>query len=154
MGCAAEVIVLDEVRARQQWKTLRQHLHNRFDQWLDALETQLQQPEPTLSEVSEAIRALRPQLTGGVAETIVQHTHVTEQRRTSLSCPTCQQLLTARGPVRRRVETLIGGVELARPYFYCRHCHRGHYPLDDVLGLHPGCLQLDVQQAAVDLAIE
>ena len=49
---------------------------------------------------------------------------------------------------------MIGGVEFERPYFYCRHCHRGHYPLDDVLGLHAGCLQLDVQQGAVELVIE
>ena len=34
MGCA-EVISLDEVRARKQWTTLRQQLHERFDQWID-----------------------------------------------------------------------------------------------------------------------
>ncbi len=32
---AAEIIVLDEVRARKQWETLRHHLHECFDQWLD-----------------------------------------------------------------------------------------------------------------------
>jgi len=47
MGCAAEVISLGEVRTRQQWETLRQHLHDRFDQWLDGLETQLPESEPT-----------------------------------------------------------------------------------------------------------
>jgi hypothetical protein len=78
MGCAAKVISLDEVRARQHWDTLRQHLHDRFDQWLDGLEAQLPEPKPTLVEVSETIRALRQQLTGGLAETIVQHTHPEE----------------------------------------------------------------------------
>jgi hypothetical protein len=33
---AAEVISFEEVRARKQWDTLRQQLHKRFDQWLEA----------------------------------------------------------------------------------------------------------------------
>ena len=74
MGCAAEVISLDEVRARQHRDTLRQHLHDRFDQWLDGLEAPWLESEPTFAEVSETIRALRQHLTGGVAETILQHT--------------------------------------------------------------------------------
>jgi hypothetical protein len=41
-----------------------------------------------------------------------------------------------------------------RPYFYCRHCHCGCYPLDEVLGLQAGRIQLDVQQAAADLVTE
>jgi hypothetical protein len=52
------------------------------------------------------------------------------------------------------VETLIGVIEVQRPYFYCRHCHRGCYPLDEVLGLRAGRIQLDVQQAAADLVTE
>jgi len=154
MGCAAKVISLDEGRARQHWDTLRQHLHDRFDQWLDGLEAQLPEPKPTLVEVSETIRALRQQLTGGLAETIVQHTHPEEQSRAHLTCPTCERLLAARGPVHRRVETMIGGIELERPYFYCRVCRQGNYPLDEALGLSAGCIQRDVQQATAQLVTE
>ena len=154
MGCAAEVISLSEVRASKQWETLRQQLHARFDQWLDGLEERLQEPEPTLGEVSETIWALRQQLTGGLAETIVQHAHQGEQHRQHARCPRCERLLKARDLVHRTVETLVGAVELDRPYFYCRVCCRGSYPLDDVLGLRAGRIQLDVQQAAVDLATE
>ena len=39
MGCAAEVIALDDVRASQQRQVLRQQLHERFDRWIDELET-------------------------------------------------------------------------------------------------------------------
>ena len=52
MGCAAEVISLGEVRAGKQRETLRQHLHDRFDEWLDGLETQLPEVELTLAQVS------------------------------------------------------------------------------------------------------
>jgi Uncharacterised protein family (UPF0236) len=154
MGCAAEVISLDKVRARKQWQTLRQHLHDRFDQWLDRLETQLPEPEATLAAVSETIRALRQQLTGGIAETIVRHTHREEQSRAHMTCPTCERLMAARGPVHRRVETMVGAIELERPYFYCRGCRQGTSPLDEVLGLSAGCMQLDVQQAAAELVTE
>jgi hypothetical protein len=50
VGCA-EVISLDEVRARTRWTTLRQRLHERFDQWLDQLEAALPEGAPTLGQV-------------------------------------------------------------------------------------------------------
>ena len=150
----AEVISLPEVRARKQCEALRQQLHERFDQWLDEVEAQLPGSEPTLAQVSETIWSLRQQLTGGVAQTIIEHTHQEEQRRKALQCATCAHLLRARPAVSRTVETLIGEIEVHRPYFYCPHCHRGRYPLDEVLELRAGRIQRDVQQAAVDLATE
>jgi hypothetical protein len=147
-------MALPEVRASKQWEALRQQLHERFDRWLDEVEAQLPASAPTLAQVSETIWALRQQLTGGVAQTIVDHTHPEEQRRQSLQCATCEQLLRARPVVSRTVETLIGAIDVQCPYFYYRHCHRGRYPLDEVLGLSAGRMQLDVQQAAVDLATE
>ena len=83
MGCA-EVISLNEARARTHWTTLRQRLHERFDRWLDQLEAALPEGTPTLGQVSATIWALRQQLTGGVAETIVHHSHPEEQQRPSL----------------------------------------------------------------------
>jgi hypothetical protein len=44
---AAEVIAFEEVRASKQWDALRHHLHKRFDQWLDTLETQWHEPPST-----------------------------------------------------------------------------------------------------------
>jgi hypothetical protein len=153
VGCA-EIISFDEVRAKKHWTRLRQRLHARFDQWLDRLEAALPEVEPTLGQVSEAIWALRQQLTGGVAETIVHQTHQEGQYRQHMPCPRCERLLTARGPVHRCVETMVGVVELARPYFYCRVCREGTSPLDEMLGVSAGRMQRDVQQAAVDLATE
>jgi Uncharacterised protein family (UPF0236) len=150
----AEVISLPEVRARKQWDALRQQLHERFDQWLDKVEAQLPASAPTLAQVSETIWALRQQLTGGIAQTIIEHTHQEEQRRKFLPCATCAHLLRARPVVSRTVETLIGEIEVQRPYFYCPHCPHGRYPLDEVLDLRAGRIQRDVQQAAADLATE
>jgi hypothetical protein len=154
MGDAAKVILLDDVRASQKHQALRQQLHERFDQWLDALERQLPEAELTLDQVSETIWEVRQRLTASVAQTFVEHRHQDEQRRPSLRCATCARLLQARPTVRRTVETLGGAIELERPYCYCRHCQCGRDPLDEVLGGRAGRMQRDVQQAAVDLATE
>jgi hypothetical protein len=151
---AAEIISFEEVRARKQWETLRQELHTRFDEWLDALESQLQVSTPTLAQVTETVWQLRQALTSGLTETIVQHTHRGESTRQQTRCPACARLLTARAPVARTVETMVGAVQLTRSYFYCRTCRRGVYPLDEVLGLAPGRLQLDVRQAVATLVTE
>src|SRR5919205_3358482 len=72
---AAEVISFEEVRARKQWATLRQQLHERFDQWLDTLEQQWHEPPALLPEVTATVWDLRQQLTGGITETIVKYAH-------------------------------------------------------------------------------
>jgi hypothetical protein len=154
MGYVAEVISLDEVRASQQRQTLRQHLHERFDRWLNELDMQLPEPEPTLAQVSETIWTLRQSLTAGVVQTIVEQTHQAQREQKSLRCATCERLLKARPAVSRTARTLVGDIEIERPYFYCRSCRLGTYPLDAVLGLNSGQIQLDVQQAAIDLATE
>jgi hypothetical protein len=150
---SAEVISLSDVRASKQWDLLREQLHCRFDQWLDELKEQLSEPEPTLAQVTEAIWELRQDLTGGIAETLVAHTHVDEQSRTHAPCPQCARLLTARPTVSRTAETMVGSVQLERPYFYCTICRRGYYPFDEALDVTSGRLQLDVQQAAARVVI-
>ena len=64
------------------------------------------------------------------------------------------RLLRARPAVPRTAQTMIGDIEVQRAFVYCHYCHRGRYPLDESLGLSAGRMQLDVQQAAVDLATE
>jgi Uncharacterised protein family (UPF0236) len=151
---AAEVISFEEVRARKQWDALRRQLHTRFDQWLDELEAQLQEPAPTLAQVTATVWRLRQALTGGLTETIIEHTYRGEYTRQQTHCATCHRLLTARAHVSRTVETMVGAVQLERPYFYCRACRDGVYPLDDTLGLVAGRKQLDMQHAAVKLVTE
>jgi hypothetical protein len=151
---AAEVIAFEKVRARKQWSTLRQQLHERFDQWLDTLETQWHEPPSTLPEVTATVWALRQQLTGGITETIMAHVHRSERDRHQAPCPQCQRVLRVRDRVCRTVETMVGAIQLERPYFYCRACREGVYPFDNALGLVAGCKQLDMQQAAAQVVTE
>lgn len=104
--------------------------------------------------MTATVGALRQQLTSGVTKTIIHHTYQGEQRRQHTCCPTCEHLLKARTSVHRSVETMVGTIELVRPYFYCQLCGRELYPLDDALDVSAGRLQRDVQQAAASLVTE
>src|SRR5262252_2400066 len=139
---AAEVIAFEEVRASKQWEVLRHQLHERFDQWLDTLETQWPEPPATLPEVTATVWHVRQQLTGGITETIVAHVHQREHDRIQADCPRCAGVLRAQVFVCRTVETLVGPVQLERPYFYCRTCRVGCYPFDKAVGVVAGCKQL------------
>jgi len=151
---AAEVISFEEVRASKQWSTLRHQLHERFDQWLDTLAQTWHEPPAMLSEVTATVWALRQQLTGGITETSVAHAHAGERQRQQASCPRCARVLKVQDHVGRTVETMVGPVALERPYFYCRSCREGLYPLDDSMCLVPWCKQLDMQPAAAQLVTE
>lgn len=151
---SAQVIALSEVRASTPWHQLRDALHARFDQWLDRLQEQLPDPHTSLAAGTEAVWTLRQALTGGLSETIVTYGHEGERSRRSLQCPQCQRRLPARPVVSRTVETMVGPVHVERPSFYCPAGCGGVYPLDQALDLAPGRKQLDVQQAAAQMAIE
>jgi hypothetical protein len=49
---------------------------------------------------------------------------------------------------------MVGPVHVERPYFSCTSGCGGVYPCDQALDLAPGRPQLDVQQAAAQVAIE
>ena len=151
---AAEVIAFAAVRASKQWDTLRHQLHERFDQWLDTLETQWHEPPAPLPEMTATVRNVRQQRTGGITAAIVAHVHRGEHDRTHVNCPRCEGVLRAQECVCRTVATMVGPVQLERPYFSCRHCRVGCYPFDEALGVVAGCTQLDRQQAVVHLVTE
>ena len=153
MTCTA-ILSLEDFRDTQRRAEIRQRLHDRFDHWLNQLEDRMQDRIPTLEELTQAVFALRQALTQAVTEGLVEQTHraVVEQR--TAACPRCGQTLSARGPQERTVETLVGAIQLRRPYFYCAPCRLGSAPLDAALELAERRKQPDVQQAAVALTKE
>ena len=151
---SAAILSLDEFRDRQRHAAIRQQLHDHLDQWLDRLEDHVTKPTPTLQELTEAVFALRQELTQAVTEGLVEQAHrATLEQRTAV-CPHCGQTLSARGPQERTVETLVGVIRLRRPYFYCERCQLGSTPLDAALELTERRKQPDVQKAAVQLTKE
>lgn len=150
----AALLSLEEFRDTRRRSEIRQRLHDRFDQWLDGLEARVKASQPTLEELTQAVFALRQELTQAVTEGLVEQAHrdLVEQR--TAACPRCGQTLAARGPQERTVETLVGAIRLQRPYFYCERCQLGTAPLDKALQVTARRKQPDVQKAAVQLTKE
>jgi hypothetical protein len=151
---SAAILSLDEFRDRQRHAAIRQQLHDHLDQWLDRLEDHVTKPTPTLQELTEAVFALRQELTQAVTEGLVEQAHRAALEQRTAVCPQCGQTLWARGPQERTVETLVGVIRLRRPYFYCERCQLGSTPLDAALELAERRKQPDVQRAAVQLTKE
>ncbi len=69
-------------------------------------------------------------------------------------CPQCGE--TAKYQRRRQgmTITLHGRVYYRRGYYVCAHCGRGHYPLDERLGIQPGQMSQEVINVAALLGAQ
>ncbi|MBI1987157.1 MAG: hypothetical protein HYS70_02270 [Nitrospinae bacterium] len=111
MGQAA-VISLEDLREARNRAELRQKLHERFDQWLDKMEEAMDEPQPTLAQLTEVVFRLRQELTQSVTEGFVESRYAAEKEREVAFCPGCGRQLRARPKVERMVETMVGAILL------------------------------------------
>lgn len=154
---SSAVISLRGYQQPQAEWTFRQQAHQQLDLFLDQLEADMApcpEEQPTLLQMSEALRQGRGALTGGLLQAYVAKTFASYLVQAQASCPGCGCALPARPSRPRTVETLVGPLTLERPYFYCEDCRQGFYPLDQALGLSDHRKQYDIQQAASALAVE
>ncbi len=71
------------------------------------------------------------------------------------NCPKCNKRIKAWNKnAKRTIESLGGCLDLYRPYFYCKDCKCGFYPLDEALGLAPSPKQYDIQDLEAWLSSE
>ena len=87
---------------------MRERLHEQLDVWLDMLEEEMEGKEGKLDEFVRAIFEARHELTGLVAESLVEKLHSKELEQTEMVCPKCGRVLTSRDEVERTVETMVG----------------------------------------------
>ena len=153
----ASVVSLDAYRDRRQEQFFRERVHQALDVFLDGLEDAMMDEEallPSLWSMTERVRQERATLTASVVQAYVERRYGSYLQQAYALCPGCGVSLRARKPRPRRVDTLVGSISLERPYFYCPACRKGFYPLDQALGLSEHQKQYDVQEAAIDLALE
>ena len=150
----AAVISFEEAREAFAKTQARQQLHAQLDRWLDGLEAHMPEDPPSLEELTQAVFAMRQELTGKITEALVGQLHAPIVQQRILGCPDCHRLLPARPAPPRTVHTMVGEVSLCRPYFYCPDCQKGFAPLDDALQLSKRRTQWDLQQAVARLAAE
>jgi hypothetical protein len=153
MGAAA-IISLGEGREKKPRAEDRRELHERFDHWLDTLAAQRKTLNPTLEELTRAVWEQRHALTGHRTAALVAQRHRAAHEQRSAPGPQCGRTVAAQAVVSRTVDTLVGEVEVDRPYFYCVPCGQGFFPLDATLGLAAGRKHFDLQRAAATLTAE
>ena len=109
----------------------------------------------TLDNIAKTIFQSRPEILGQMALMLIKRKYSELLNQEFCNCPCCDKRLKAMpNKVRREIETLIGPIELHRPYFYCKTCKKGYYPLDDALELSSGIKQYDIQELEAWMACE
>ena len=99
-----------------------------------------------LQDLTENIFENRSNLLGKLALCLIKHNFSEYINQEYHDCDCCgKRVRKSPKLVKKVLETKIGTIELERPYFYCKCCRKGQYPLDQALGLAEGKIQYDVQ---------
>src|SRR2546430_14167236 len=115
---SAAILSLEEFRDGQRRTEVRQRLHDRFDAWLNRLKARMEDRTPTLEALTQAVFALRQELTHAVTAGLEEQAHRWLLAQHLTACPCWGQTLAARGPQERPVATLVGSVQMSRPRWY------------------------------------
>jgi hypothetical protein len=130
-------------------KDLFEFLNQKIDQMLK--ETIMEKIE----DFSKAVFNNKSEILGQLMLAFIKknYGHFFEQEY--CDCPVCGKNIKCwNKEVKRKVKNLGGSFELFRPYFYCRTCGKGFYPLDEALGLAPSPIQYDIQDLEAWLSSE
>jgi len=120
---------------------------------LDKIERE--SPMDSMDEISKSLFQNRSDIMGQAATALIEKRfgHLLDQQYSD--CPHCRRRIKAgTNKERREITTMIGSVVLYRPYFYCKRCRYGFYPLDEALGLSERKIQPDVQETEAWLTSE
>jgi hypothetical protein len=84
-----------------------------------------------LEAVEMALRAAMHRAGAAALTQLLQFSEPTADQR-AIPCP-CGHQARYRERRSRRVLTVLGAVELLRPWYLCSHCHEGQFPVDRLL---------------------
>jgi hypothetical protein len=143
-----EVFPIDNVD--NKWRDeLFEFLNNRIDQILE------QTHMDKIEDISAAVFQNKSEILGQFVFGFIKKNHHDLLHQKYCNCPKCNKKLKAwTERAKRTIETLGGRFDLYRPYFYCKDCGYGFYPLDEALGLAPSPKQYDIQDLEAWLSSE
>lgn len=150
----ASVALISEYQQAKQREEIRAQLHKAIDEWIDKVDAGMKERKPTLEQITGEVFKLRQELTAAVTKTLMAGRYQSEQEQRYYQCPGCGRSLRERGKPERNVETMVGTIEIKRPYFYCQKCSRSYYPMDEALQLDHRRKQADIKEAMVKLTKE
>jgi len=106
-----------------------------------------------LSEIEVAVK----EMTHRLGNTVVQQVLEAQEERypaDERACPACGEMARYQRRRQGMVITLQGRVYYRRSYYGCRHCGRGHYPLDERLAIQAGQMSQEVVKIAALLGAQ
>ena len=132
------------------WKDeLFEFLNLRLDQIAE------QSPMEKIEDITGPIFRNKSEILGQMVLGLIKKKHHHLLTQEYCNCPKCNKRIKVwNKKVKRTVESLGGRFELYRPYFYCKDCKHGFYPLDSALGLAPSPKQYDIQDLEAWLSSE
>lgn len=136
-------------------EAFRAAVHRQADQWVDQQAGLLTAQElPTLRQMSAQFTQTRTTLLGGCLQELVLQLTAAYRQQESAPCPCCGKTLKRHSVNVKTLQTMQGSITLERPYFYCRSCKAGFYPMDHALELADEAYQYDMQEKMLRLGIE
>lgn len=84
-------------------------------------------PGVTLTQLEEVVLKMRKQLGKQMAQAVVERQE-NRQPAEKQNCPECGGEMIDKGQKDNHVESTLGGIELARSYYYCPKCRKGDFP--------------------------
>lgn len=136
--------------SESSWRT---EIFEFLNEKLDQLETESSMDK--IEDITGAIFQNKSEILGRMTLGLIKNRYGDLLEQEYYDCPTCGKRIKAwNKKVKRKVESLGGSFDLYRPYFYCRSCNAGFYPLDEALGLSESKKQYDIQALEAWLSSE
>jgi len=128
---------------------LFEFLNEKLDQMIEQIDME------KIDDITGAIFQNKSEILGQLALGLITRKYNDLLNQEHCDCPICGKKLKAwNKKVKRTIESLGGSLDLYRPYFYCKNCHQGFYPLDEALGLASSPKQHDIQDLEAWLSSE
>lgn len=119
-------------RTREQ---LRARLIARAEDMVDGLLDWMEDtPEPTLTQIEEAVLDLRQKLSAEMAQEVIEGQEA-KQPALVPGCPKCGQEMRYKGQKEVSPQSWVGAVRFERGHYYCAQCKVGFFPLGRATGV-------------------
>jgi hypothetical protein len=84
-------------------------------------------PRPNLTQIEEAVLALRARLGQAMTEVVLAGQEA-QQPVEAPMCPQCGEPMRYKGRKGKALESRLGELAMERGYYYCAHCESGLFP--------------------------
>ena len=131
----------------------RQMSHKKLDEWIDTLDAKFaENPSPTMKDLSNLFQETRSQFMSACMQAAINRLYPSYIEQEWADCPLCGKAVHRKRFESKKISTMQGIFTLDRPYFYCKDCKQGFYPLDEVMEIAPQRHQHDIQERVTTTA--